>query len=173
MIEGTSYLTVQVFSSNFLRPLLYYLRHFLPYRYSPICLPDTNVSFVKISSDFLSKLSLLSRSAGTLRAASREALTTTASTGFQDKPMSSLGQSENMDIRVGVDMILCKQSFSQLNCQLLPLVTRGTANRNWSHREPQELGRVCWLWGWCWAIHSRRLPRRRWRAYHRLDRGRQ
>ena len=83
-------------------------------------------------SDFMSKLSLLLRSAGTLRAASREAWTTTASTGFQDKLMSSLGQSENLNTRVGVEVILCKQSFSQLHYLLteLPLVNSGTANRN-------------------------------------------
>ena len=101
----------------FLGTFLYYVMHFLPCRCSPICLPDTNVSFVKLSSDFLSKLSLLSRSAGTLRAASREAWTTRASTGFQDKLMSSLGQSENLNARVGVEMILSKQPFSQLNRQ--------------------------------------------------------
>ena len=98
-------LQFRFFSSTIFGPFLHYVMHFLPYRYSPICLPDRNVSFVKFLCDFLPKLSLLSRSAGTPRAASREALTTTASTGFRDRPMSSLGQSENLNTRVGVEMI--------------------------------------------------------------------
>ena len=75
---------------------------------------------------FLSKLSLLSRSAGTLRAVSREAWTMRASTGFQDKPMSSPGQSENMNIRVGVEMIQkVIQSVKLPVTDLSPLGYRG------------------------------------------------